>query len=114
VDGFDQRVAEQLGRRIKRRRQFLDLSQEALAERSGIHRTQFSLYENGRRMPLASSLIRLAAALEVSVDQLVVGIEWPVLGPPLSVTQGGRRDERQPDTYVVGARKGDGDAPAET
>jgi transcriptional regulator with XRE-family HTH domain len=29
----------QLGRRIKRRRNSLDLSQEALAERAGIHRT---------------------------------------------------------------------------
>ncbi|HEY2479011.1 MAG TPA: helix-turn-helix transcriptional regulator [Solirubrobacterales bacterium] len=47
MDDFDRRVALQLGRRIKRRRNFLDLSQEALAERAGIHRTQISLYEHG-------------------------------------------------------------------
>jgi transcriptional regulator with XRE-family HTH domain len=92
MDEFDRRVARQLGRRIKRRRQFLDLSQEALAERSGMHRTQFSVYENGQRMPLASSLIKLAAGLEISVGQLVVGIEWPVSGPPLRGT-----DEDHPD-----------------
>jgi transcriptional regulator with XRE-family HTH domain len=83
MDGFDKRVAEQLGRRIKRRRNFLDMSQEALAERTGIHRTQFSLYENGQRMPLTSTLIKLAAGLGVSVDQLVGGIKWEVTGPSL-------------------------------
>ncbi|HEY2479012.1 MAG TPA: hypothetical protein VGI17_09795 [Solirubrobacterales bacterium] len=34
-------------------------------------------------MPLTSSLVKLAAALVVSVDQLVAGIEWKVAGPPL-------------------------------
>jgi transcriptional regulator with XRE-family HTH domain len=83
MDEFDRRVARQLGRRVRRRRHFLDLSQEALAERTGIHRTQFSLYESGERMPLTSTLIKLAAGLGVSVDQLLVGIEWKVSGPPL-------------------------------
>jgi transcriptional regulator with XRE-family HTH domain len=84
MDDFDGRVRRQLGRRIRRRRNFLDLSQEALAERAGIHRTQISLYENGERMPLASSLIKLAAALGMSVGRLVVGIEWEVVaGTPL-------------------------------
>ncbi len=83
MDDFDTRVAWQLGRRVKRRRNFLDLSQEALADRAGIHRTQISMYEHGERMPLVSTLIKLASALEVSVDQLVVGIDWPVPGPPL-------------------------------
>jgi transcriptional regulator with XRE-family HTH domain len=80
---FDRRVARQLGRRVRRRRIFVELSQEALADRAGIHRTQISLYESGARMPFASSLIKLAAALDLSVDQLLVGIEWEVSGPPL-------------------------------
>jgi len=75
---FDERVARQLGRRVRRRRHFLDYSQETLAERAGIHRTQISLYEKGERMPLTATLVRLAAALDVSVDQLLVGIEWVV------------------------------------
>jgi transcriptional regulator with XRE-family HTH domain len=88
MEDFDSRLMRQLGRRIKRRRNFLDLSQEALAERAGIHRTQISMYENGERMPLASSLIKLAAALGISVDQLLVGIEWEVTGPPLPDLRG--------------------------
>jgi transcriptional regulator with XRE-family HTH domain len=96
MDDFDSRVTRQLGRRIKRRRNFLDLSQEALAERAGVHRTQISLYENGERMPLASSLIKLAAALGISVGQLVVGIEWEVTGPPLrDLREGDRWDPAQ-------------------
>ena len=82
MEDFDNRVMRQLGRRITRRRNFLDLSQEALAERAGIHRTQISMHENGERMPLTSSLIKLAA-LGISVGQLVVGIDWEVTGPPL-------------------------------
>jgi transcriptional regulator with XRE-family HTH domain len=92
MDDFDTRVARQLGRRVKRRRNFLDLSQEALAERAGIHRTQISLYEHGERMPLVSTLIKLAAALEISVEQLVVGMEWPVPGPPLGDLHAGEFD----------------------
>jgi transcriptional regulator with XRE-family HTH domain len=82
---FDSRVMGQLGRRIKRRRNFLELSQEALAERATIHRTQISFYENGERMPFTSTLIKLAAALGVSVGRLTDGIEWEVPGPPLRV-----------------------------
>jgi transcriptional regulator with XRE-family HTH domain len=86
MEDFDSRVMRQLGRRVKRRRNFLDLSQEALAERAGIHRTQISSYENGERMPLASTLIKLAAALGISVGRLVIGIEWEVVaGAPLRI-----------------------------
>lgn len=94
MDDFDRRVTEQLGRRIRRRRHFLDLSQEDLADRAGIHRTQISFYEQGRRMPLASTLVRLAAALGVSVDQLLVGVEWEAAGPPLRGPEEGDTDDR--------------------
>jgi transcriptional regulator with XRE-family HTH domain len=97
MDGFDKRVAEQLGRRVKRRRNFLDLSQEALAERAGIHRTLISLYEHGQRMPLTSTLIKLAAGLGVSVDQLVGGIEWEVTGHRGSASTGAGGDEGTDD-----------------
>jgi transcriptional regulator with XRE-family HTH domain len=105
MEDFDSRVMRQLGRRVKRRRNFLDLSQEALAERAGIHRTQISSYENGERMPLTSSLIKLAAALGISVGQLVVGIDWKVTGPTL-------RDLREDDPWEP--RQGGGGATEKT
>jgi transcriptional regulator with XRE-family HTH domain len=92
MNEFDERLKRQFGLRVRRRRQYVELSQEALAERAGLNRTQMSLYETGRRMPMVSSLVKLAAALEVSVDQLLVGIEWVVVaGPPLR-----RRGEEDP------------------
>jgi transcriptional regulator with XRE-family HTH domain len=96
MDDFDRRVARQLGRRVRRRRHFLDLSQETLADRAGIHRTQISFYESGDRMPLTATLVRLAAALEVSTDQLLAGVEWEVPGPPLGATD----DEADRDSGV--------------
>ncbi|HEX3737341.1 MAG TPA: helix-turn-helix transcriptional regulator [Solirubrobacterales bacterium] len=83
-DEFAASVAARIGRRIRRRRRALELSQENLGERAGIHHTPISLYEHGERMPLTSTLIKLAAGLGVSVGQLVAGIEWePKAGPPL-------------------------------
>jgi transcriptional regulator with XRE-family HTH domain len=93
TEDFDNRVMRQLGRRIKRRRNFLELSQESLAERADLHRTLISSYENGERMPFTSTLIKLAAALGISTGRLVVGIEWEVVaGPPL-------RDPRADDPW---------------
>jgi transcriptional regulator with XRE-family HTH domain len=94
MDEFERRVAVELGRRVRRRRHFLDLSQETLAVRAGIHRTQISLYENGERMPLTSTLIRLAGALEASTDQLVAGTRWE---PP-----GSRSGARRGGEWIVG------------
>lgn len=76
MDEFEKRVAVELGRRVRRRRHFLDISQETLALRAGVHRTQISLWENGERMPLTSTLVRLAGALEASPDQLLAGTRW--------------------------------------
>jgi transcriptional regulator with XRE-family HTH domain len=89
MDEFDRRVAVELGRRVRRRRHFLDLSQETLALRAGVHRTQVSLWENGERMPLTSTLVRLAGALESSPDQLLAGARWePPGSPQASVVEG--------------------------
>ncbi len=58
-------VLERFGANLLRVRQARRLSQENLAERAGIHRTQISMLETGRRQPMLETLIRLAAALEV-------------------------------------------------
>jgi transcriptional regulator with XRE-family HTH domain len=92
VDEFAEHVAGQFGRRLRRRRRALDLSQEAVAERTGIHRTQMTLYEKGERVPRAATLIKLAAALDVSVSQLLVGVGWEPAGP-----RPGRPDRGDPD-----------------
>ena len=52
------------------------MSQEQLAARADLHRTEIGLLENGKRAPLLETVIKLAAALEVSANDLVQGIEW--------------------------------------
>lgn len=68
--------SERFGENLLRIRQARKLSQENLAEGAGIHRTQISLLEGGRRQPLLETLVRLAGALDVPVEALLEGILW--------------------------------------
>jgi transcriptional regulator with XRE-family HTH domain len=58
-------------------------SQEVLAERAGIHRTQITLLERGARSPGLPTFVALAGALDVPGDKLLEGIafEPPIGGP---------------------------------
>jgi transcriptional regulator with XRE-family HTH domain len=69
-------VSERFGENVLRIRQARKLSQENLAERAAIHRTQISLLESGRRQPRLDTLMKLAGALEVPLSALVEGISW--------------------------------------
>jgi transcriptional regulator with XRE-family HTH domain len=69
-------VSERFGENLLRIRQARKLSQENLADRAGIHRTQISLLESGRRQPLLETVVRLAGALDVPVETLFEGILW--------------------------------------
>jgi transcriptional regulator with XRE-family HTH domain len=67
---------ERFGENLLRIRQARKLSQESLAERAAVHRTQITLIENGRRQPGVETVARLAGALEVSTESLFEGIRW--------------------------------------
>lgn len=54
------------------RRYELDLSQEALAERAGLHRTYVADIERGGRNVSLGNIEKLAAALEISISDLFV------------------------------------------
>ncbi|HEY9773948.1 MAG TPA: helix-turn-helix transcriptional regulator [Planktothrix sp.] len=60
----------ELGEVVRKRRLALDLSQEELAERAGVHRTYLSDIERGARNITITVLTRLADALEVRVSRL--------------------------------------------
>lgn len=63
----------EVGERIMRRRKKLGLTQEELAERSGLT-TQFVSYaESGKRAMRPENLMKIAAALGVSTDYLLTG-----------------------------------------
>lgn len=59
-----------LGEAVRRFRTEAGLSQEQLAERAATDLTQVGGVERGVRNPSYTTLVRLAAALEVSVGQL--------------------------------------------
>ncbi len=63
----DVRVA--FGRRVRVLRDRLHLSQEQLAERSGLHRTYVGGIERGERNPSLINIGRLARALEVEIAE---------------------------------------------
>jgi transcriptional regulator with XRE-family HTH domain len=51
-------------------------SQETIADRAGIHRTQMSQLENGHRQPLLETFVRLAGAFDLSAGELLGPIRW--------------------------------------
>jgi transcriptional regulator with XRE-family HTH domain len=57
-------------------RQAADLSQEELAFRADIHRTQVSFIEGGHRLPRLDTLVKLSGALFVTPNDLLDGIIW--------------------------------------
>jgi transcriptional regulator with XRE-family HTH domain len=52
------------------------VTQEALADRCYLHRTEVSLLERGGREPRLGTLVKLASALDVSIEALCAGIAW--------------------------------------
>ncbi len=64
------------GRRIRELRAKLGLSQEAFADRCGLHRTYVGGIERGERNPSLVNIGRMAVALNVSLNQLFTGAEF--------------------------------------
>ena len=68
---------QRLGARIRMLRQSHRLSQEELADRTGLHPTYIAKIELGLRLPSLEVLSRLAAALGTSVASIVEAMEQP-------------------------------------
>jgi transcriptional regulator with XRE-family HTH domain len=68
-------LQQQFGNLIRRRRLAIDLGQEKLADKAGIHRTHISLLERGKRMPSLMVIKKLAAALETTMASLMEELE---------------------------------------
>jgi transcriptional regulator with XRE-family HTH domain len=62
--------------RLRRVRQGAVMSQEELAERSGVARDTISKLETGRRGAYPSTIRKLAAGLEVQPQLLMGGVEY--------------------------------------
>jgi transcriptional regulator with XRE-family HTH domain len=69
-------IAKRLGENLARARKRADLSQEELGVLASLHRTEVSLVERGARLPRIDTVIKLAGALDIALDELVEGIGW--------------------------------------
>jgi transcriptional regulator with XRE-family HTH domain len=67
----------EFGARVRTRRHELDLSQEALADRAGLHWTFVGQVERGRRNLSLHNLLKLAEALQTDPGRLVEGLRAP-------------------------------------
>jgi transcriptional regulator with XRE-family HTH domain len=63
-----------VGRNLAALRKKAGFSQEELAFRADVHRTEVSLIERGKRDPRLGTLVKLARALEVAPAILITGV----------------------------------------
>jgi transcriptional regulator with XRE-family HTH domain len=99
-------VAERVGENLRRIRRREGLSQERLAVRASLHRTEVGKLERGERVCRSDTLIRLAGAMAIPPEELLDGIVWVPNTPPVGAFAfgtHGRRDRRQ-DLERVGSR----------
>lgn len=64
---------ERFGENIRRYRQKQGITQKSLAYRAGLNRRSISALENGKHEPSASTILRLAGALDVTLEDLLSG-----------------------------------------
>jgi len=64
---------EQFGARLRAARDRRGMTQAQLAEATGAYPSQISNYENGEKVPEGETMVALADALDVSLDELARG-----------------------------------------
>jgi transcriptional regulator with XRE-family HTH domain len=69
-------ATEKVGRNIRRIRRAADLSQEAAAERAGLHREGLSVYETGRQEAKLETILKIAGGIGVEPGVLFDGVRW--------------------------------------
>ena len=71
----EERIKKQLGKAVRAHRLQAGISQEKLAELTGLHRTYISDIECGTRNVAIINIVRVAEALATQPSDLVKGIE---------------------------------------
>jgi transcriptional regulator with XRE-family HTH domain len=87
----DASMQQKFGEIIREARESLAISQEALADTAGLHRTYISLLERGLRNPSLSVILCLADALNLQASELLARFE-------AAQTKRGRANGRKADS----------------
>lgn len=69
---------KEIGKRLKKMREDRRMSQTELASSMEMLPNQYGKVENGKVLPSLKTLVKAAEALEVSIDEIVYGVESPV------------------------------------
>ncbi len=67
---MEKEVLISFGKKVRELRNNQQLSQESLAEKSGLHRNYIGMVERGERNPSLINIDKLAKALNVSLSEL--------------------------------------------
>ena len=74
-------AADVFGANLARYRRKAGLSQEELADRASLHRTEISPLETGIRLARVDTVVKLAGALGIHPGDLFEGLVWEVAEP---------------------------------
>ncbi len=67
---------ERFAENLAKARRAAGITQDELADRCHLHRTEVSLLERAGREPRLGTLVKLASALQVSLESLCAGMSW--------------------------------------
>ncbi|MCM1355634.1 MAG: helix-turn-helix transcriptional regulator [Staphylococcus sp.] len=67
----EKKIVERFSHNIRTLRQSAGLSQEKLAELSGLHRTYIGSLERSEKVPSLLTIVKIASALKVKNSQLI-------------------------------------------
>lgn len=87
-------IAARFGKNLARCRRQSKLSQEELAIRAGVHRTEISQLERGLRVARLDTFVKLKDSLGTNAGGLLDGISWTPGAPPPP----GRFQSESPDS----------------
>jgi transcriptional regulator with XRE-family HTH domain len=73
---MDSPLAVRFGRNLWRQRRRADLSQEELADLTGLHRVDIGRIERGEQLPRLDTILKVSAGVEASPCDLMAGLRW--------------------------------------
>jgi len=73
---MDSPLAVRFGRNLWRQRRRADLSQQELADLTGVHRVGIGKIERGEQLPRLDTILKVSAGVEASPCELMAGLRW--------------------------------------